>query len=74
MLKIKVEGAKKQVWQAKALELEERCVQMLMPLLKQLHERLDVRLIKTLLDLVRLIVLYQDRPQGLILSELGGQL
>jgi len=72
MLKIKVEGKKKQVWQAKALELEERCKQMLLPLLKQVNEKLDVRLVKTLLDLVLLIVMYRDRHQGLILSELGG--
>lgn len=74
MLKIKIDGEKKQVWGAKALELEERCAQMLWPLLKQLHEKLDVRLVKTVLDLVLLIVLYRDRHQGLILSELGGQL
>jgi hypothetical protein len=74
MIKIKLEGAKKQVWQAKALELEERCHQMLLPILKELNEKLDVRLVKTLLDVVLLIVLYRDRHQGLILSELGGQL
>lgn len=74
MLKIKVEGAKKQVWYGKALELEEYCKQMLFPLLKVLNKKLDVRLVKTLLDLVLLIVMYRDRHQGLILSELGGQL
>lgn len=74
MLKIKVEGEKKQVWWAKALELEERCAQMVLPLMKQLNEKLDVRLVKTMLDLVLLIVMYRDRHQGLILSELGGQL
>ena len=30
MIKIKLEGKKKQVWQAKALELEERCHQILL--------------------------------------------
>jgi hypothetical protein len=74
MIKITGTEGKKQVWRAKALELEERCAQMLMPLLKQLNEKLDVRLVKTLLDLVLLIVLYRERHQGLILSELGGQL
>ena len=40
---------------------------MLKPLLKQLTEKLAVRLVKTLLDLIPLIMLYRDRHQGFIL-------
>ena len=74
MLKIKLEGEKRQVWRERALELEERCVQLLLPLLKSLNAKLDVRLVKTLLDVVLVIVMFRNRHQGLILSELGGQL
>lgn len=74
MLKITGKEENRQVWHAKSLELEGRCQQMLLPLLKRLSKKLDERLVKTLLDLVLLIVMYRDRHQGLILSELGGQL
>lgn len=74
MLKITGNGENRQVWWAKSLEFEGRCQQMLVPLLQGLSKKLDERLVKTLLDLVLLIVMYRDRHQGLILSELGGQL
>jgi hypothetical protein len=35
---------------------------------------MDIRLVNTFLDLFRLIVIHCDRHQGLILSELGGEL
>ena len=55
------------------MEIEARCAQIFLPLLKQLNQKLDVCLVKSLLDLVLLIVQYREH-QGLILSELGGQL
>jgi hypothetical protein len=43
-------------------------------LLKTLNERLDRRLVKTFIDLMLVIVILRNRHQGLLLSELGGQL
>ena len=44
------------------------------PLLQQLGQRLDRRLVQTFFDLLVVIVMHRDRHQGLLLSELGGQL
>jgi hypothetical protein len=44
------------------------------PILQQLGQRLDRRLVQTLFDLLMVIVMHRDRHQGLLLSELGGQL
>jgi hypothetical protein len=44
------------------------------PVLGRLHQALDRRLVQTLLDLLQVIVLHRHRQQGLVLSELGGQL
>lgn len=74
MYKGKPETAKMQVWQGKAWELEERCVQSILPLLVQLNQKLDRRLVNTLRDLVLLILIHRNRHQGLLLSELGGHL
>lgn len=54
--------------------LEERCWLFLRPLLQQLNRRLDRRLVKTMLDLVKVILLQRHRQNGLVLSELGDQL
>ena len=50
------------------------CYQFVKPLLKGMHERLDRRLVKTFIDLMLVIVILRNRHQGLLLSELGGQL
>jgi Transposase DDE domain len=44
------------------------------PLLQQLGQKLDRRLVQTFFDLLVVILLHRDRHQGLLLSELGGQL
>lgn len=44
------------------------------PVLEELARRLDQRLGQTFLDLLILIVMHRHRNQGLLLSELGGQL
>jgi hypothetical protein len=54
--------------------LEDQCWQFLRPVLQELHERLDRRLVKTLLDLVLVILMHRHRSHGLVLSELGDQL
>ena len=74
MLKDKEEAPKRQENLMRARGLEARCIEFLRPVLKTLDRTLDVRLVRTLVDLVLLILLYRDRHQGLILSELGGHL
>lgn len=55
-------------------ELENRCWEYLKPLLEELHRRVDHRLVKTLLDLVLVILMHRHRNHGLLLSELGDHL
>lgn len=57
-----------------AAVLSEMCYGYVKPLLKALNERLDRRLVKTFIDLMLVIVILRNRHQGLLLSELGGQL
>ena len=55
-------------------ELEDRCWEYLKPLLEELHKKVDRRLVKTLLDLVLVILMHRNRNNGLLLSELGDHL
>jgi hypothetical protein len=55
-------------------DLENRCWKFLQPLLEQLHGLVDRRLVKTLLDLVMVILMHRNRNTGLLLSELGDHL
>jgi Transposase DDE domain len=55
-------------------ELENRCWGYLRPLLEELHQKVDRRLVKTLLDLVLVILMHRNRNSGLLLSELGDHL
>ena len=52
-------------------EVENRCWGYLKPLLEDLHKKVDRRLVKTLLDLVLVILMHRQRNNGLLLSELG---
>lgn len=54
--------------------LSQRCWLFLRPILQQLKERIDRRLVKTFLDLVMIILIHRNRHQGLLLSELGAHL
>lgn len=54
--------------------LSELCYRFVQPLLKQLNEKMDRRLVQTFLDLMRVIVMHRHRNHGLLLSELGGYL
>lgn len=74
MLKNTLSAAEKQEAVEKSWELLDLCVRFLTPLLTRLNQQLDIRLVNTLVDLVQLIVIHRDRHQGLILSELGGEL
>jgi hypothetical protein len=60
--------------QEKSKELEEQVVKMLWPVLVELKQRVDRRLVKTFLGLVLAIVMHRHRNNGLLLSELGGYL
>jgi hypothetical protein len=55
-------------------ELENRCWEYLKPFLEELHRKVDRRLVKTLLDLVFVILIHRNRNSGLLLSELGDHL
>lgn len=55
-------------------ELENRCWGYLKALLEELHKKVDRRLVKTLLDLVMVILMHRNRNNGLLLSELGDHL
>lgn len=54
--------------------LEDRCWRFLQSFLVELHRKVDRRLVKTLLDLVLVILMYRNRNSGLLLSELGEHL
>ena len=58
--------------QAKAEEVESHLVKYLKPVLSELNEKMDRRLVKTLLGLVMAIVEHRHRNNGLLLSEMGG--
>lgn len=60
--------------QEKSKALEEKLVQMLWPVLVELKQKVDRRLVKTFLGLVLAIVMHRHRNNGLLLSELGGYL
>ncbi len=55
-------------------ELENRCWKYRQPLLEELHQKVDRRLVKTLWDLVLVILMHRNRNNGLLLSELGDHL
>ena len=54
--------------------LEERCGEYLKALLVELHRKADRRMVKTLSDLVLVILMHRNRNQGLLLSEIGDHL
>lgn len=54
--------------------LSDQVYEFTKPLLQQLAQRLDRRLVQTFFDLLVVIIMHRDRHQGLLLSELGGQL
>jgi Transposase DDE domain len=65
---------KKAEKQEKAQALEEKLVKRLWPVLVELKQEVDRRLVKTFLGLVMAIVMHRHRNHGLLLSELGGYL
>jgi len=51
--------------------LQQRLATFVAPLLKQLDAKMDVRLVRTFLATLAAILQLRNRPQGLLLSELG---
>lgn len=66
-------GISKAEKEQESREMETRCWRFLQPFLEELHKHVDRRLVKTLLDLVLVILLHRHRNNGLLLSELGDQ-
>src|SRR5512134_82144 len=60
--------------QERSRGLEKQLVKMVWPILVDLKQKVDRRLVKTLLGLVMVLVMHRHRNQGLVLSELGGYL
>ena len=71
MFKDKRSGAEKQ---EKSKMLEEKLVKMLWPVLVELDQKMDRRLVMTFLGVLMAILRHRHRNQGLVLSELGGYL
>jgi len=71
MLKDKRKEAEKQ---EKSRQVESQLVKLLWPVLIKLNQKLDRRLVTTLLGLVMAIILHRHRNNGLLLSELGSYL
>jgi hypothetical protein len=68
------EGSSKSAKAQEGRELENRCWEYLKPLLEEMHTKVDRRLVKTMLDLVLVILMHRHRNSGLLLSELGDHL
>lgn len=71
MIKDKRKEAEKQ---EQSREVERQLVELLWPVLVRLKQKLDRRLVKTLLGLVMAMIMHRHRNNGLLLSELGGYL
>lgn len=69
-----VVGRGKQASGAVAQELGQRLEGFLGPLVEELDRRVDKRLVRTLVQLVAVIIMFRQRAHGLLLSELGGYL
>jgi hypothetical protein len=69
-----IKGTSKAEKKQDSRTLEDKCWKFLQPLLEQLHGLVDRRLVKTLLDVVMVILMHRHRNNGLLLSELGDHL
>jgi hypothetical protein len=74
MLKHTVSQIEKQENIEKSSELLGLCGRFLRPLLKSLDKQLDSRMMNTFVGLILAITTHRDRHQGLVVSELGGEL
>jgi hypothetical protein len=65
---------KREERQGKSAWIEGELFAYLKPLLRELNQQIDRRLVQTFLGLVMAIVIHRHRNHGLVLSELGGYL
>jgi hypothetical protein len=70
----KRESRKEQEGRQQAEVMSDLCYRFVAPFLQSLSKKLDRRLVQTLFDLLIVIVMHRHRNQGLLLSELGGNL
>ena len=68
------EGVSQQAWEGVAASLRMQLEAFLLPLLVAMDERIDKRLVRTLVLLVGAIIELRHPGNGLVLSELGGYL
>lgn len=66
------EGVSNQAWEGIAASLREQLEAFLLPLLVMMDDRIDKRLVRTLVLLVGAIIELRHPGQGLVISELGG--
>lgn len=74
MKEVNTKSARRQGSSGASEELVERLYQHSKSVLCELKKVLDRRLVKTLLDLLVVILIHRHRNQGMLLSELGGYL
>lgn len=67
----KIKGQEEQASVEKASEIQRRLMEFLAPLLVQLDEVLDKRLVRTFVQAIIAIVSFRESSKGLLLSELG---
>jgi hypothetical protein len=60
--------------EALAMQVEERCFGFLRPLLRELDQQLDLRLVRTLANTVTALIRHRNQSLALLLSELGAYL
>ena len=65
------EGKAEERWEDLAAEVGERCFGFLRPFLRDLDRHVDVRLVRTLANLVPVIIGRRNRGEALVLSQLG---
>jgi len=68
------EGTSKREKKQESRALENQCWVYLKPFLVGLHQKVDRSLVKTILDLVLVILMHRKRNSGLLLSALGDHL
>jgi hypothetical protein len=68
----KIKGEEEQASVEKSEELQRRLLEFLSPLLVQLDDVLDKRLVRTFVCAIMAIVRFREGSKGLLLSELGG--
>jgi hypothetical protein len=68
------EGLGEQEWDALGRQVGERCFAFLRPVLQRVDAHVDVRLVRTLANLVPLVIQRRNRSEALLISQLGDEL